>query len=159
MSDFIKLYFPKWLFPNNLGDSLNVTFVPKILKAIYPNKKLEVITYGFLIDVFKIDPNVDVVRLPHQHELYLDYTSYAFNKDQDENIKVIYPDWHPKVFSFWKKNHEILHNHPTANLITINFSRMNWSEFKSKYKNEIRVGVIVFIAMMLIRLVKSILNK
>jgi hypothetical protein len=36
---------------------------------------------------------------------------------------------------------------------------MNWSEFKSKYKNEIRVGVIVFIAMMLIRLVKSLLNK
>ena len=36
---------------------------------------------------------------------------------------------------------------------------MNWSEFKSKYKNEIRVGVIVFIAMMLIRLVKSILNS
>jgi hypothetical protein len=39
------------------------------------------------------------------------------------------------------------------------FTRMNWIEFKLKYKNEIRVGVIVFIAMMLIRLVKSLLNK
>jgi hypothetical protein len=39
------------------------------------------------------------------------------------------------------------------------FTRMNWNEFKSKYKNEIRVGVIVFISMMLIRLVKSLLNK
>jgi hypothetical protein len=36
---------------------------------------------------------------------------------------------------------------------------MNWIEFKSKYKNEIRVGIIVFISMMLIRLVKSLLNK
>jgi hypothetical protein len=36
---------------------------------------------------------------------------------------------------------------------------MNWIEFKLKYKNEIRVGVIVFISMMLIRLVKSLLNK
>lgn len=121
MSDFIKLYFPRWLFPNNLGDSLNVTFVPKLLKAIYPNKKLEVITHGFLIDIFKIDPSVDSVRLPHQSELYLDYITYAFNEYQNENIKVIYPDWHPKVFSFWKNNHEFLYNHPTANLITINF--------------------------------------
>ena len=36
---------------------------------------------------------------------------------------------------------------------------MNWSEFKTKYKNEIRVGIIVFVIMMLARLVKSILNK
>ena len=36
---------------------------------------------------------------------------------------------------------------------------MNWTDFKTKYKNEIRVGFIVFISMMLIRLVKSLLNK
>ena len=36
---------------------------------------------------------------------------------------------------------------------------MNWTDFKTKYKDEIRVGVIVFITMMLIRLVKSLLNK
>ena len=36
---------------------------------------------------------------------------------------------------------------------------MSWSQFKAKYKNEIRVGVIVFVIMMLIRLVKFILNK
>jgi len=36
---------------------------------------------------------------------------------------------------------------------------MNWTDFKTKYKNEIRVGAIVFISMMLIRLVKSLLNK
>lgn len=36
---------------------------------------------------------------------------------------------------------------------------MNWTAFKSKYKNEIRVGVIVLISLMLVRLVKSILKK
>ncbi len=36
---------------------------------------------------------------------------------------------------------------------------MNWSEFKTKYKNEIRVGIIVFVGMMLMKLLKSILNK
>jgi hypothetical protein len=121
MSDFIKLYFPRWLFPNNLGDSLIVTFVPKILKQQYPNKKIEVITYGFLIDLLKLDKNVDVVRQPFENEIYLKYKDYAFSSDQNENIKVIYPDWHPKVFSFWKQNYEILEPHPTVNLIVLNY--------------------------------------
>ena len=36
---------------------------------------------------------------------------------------------------------------------------MNWAEFKVKYKEEIKVGIIVFVAFMLIRVVKFILNK
>lgn len=117
----IKFYFPRWLFPNNLGDSLNATFVPKILKKYYKNCKIEIITDGFLIDVFKLDPYVDSVRKPNYAELNLDYVQYAFSENQIENIKAIYPDWHPKVFSFWKDNFDLLYNHPTANLITVNF--------------------------------------
>jgi hypothetical protein len=36
---------------------------------------------------------------------------------------------------------------------------MNWSEFKIKYKQEIRVGIVVFIAAMLMRLVRFLLTK
>ena len=36
---------------------------------------------------------------------------------------------------------------------------MNWSEFKTKYKQEIRVGIVVFIAAMLMRLVRFLLTK
>jgi len=36
---------------------------------------------------------------------------------------------------------------------------MNWSEFKVKYKQEIKVGIIVFIAIMLMRVIKFIINK
>jgi hypothetical protein len=36
---------------------------------------------------------------------------------------------------------------------------MNWSEFKVKYKQEITVGIIVFIAIMLMRVIKFIINK
>lgn len=121
MNNDIKFYFPRWLFPNNLGDSLNTTFVPKILKKYYQNCKIEIITKGFLLDVFKLDPCVDSVREPNFQELNLDYIQYAFSKNQIENIKVIYPDWHPEVFSFWKNNFDFLYNHPTANLITVNF--------------------------------------
>lgn len=36
---------------------------------------------------------------------------------------------------------------------------MNWAEFKIKYKQEIRVGVVVFVAAVLMRLVRFILSK
>jgi hypothetical protein len=36
---------------------------------------------------------------------------------------------------------------------------MNWSEFKIKYKEEIKVGIVVFVAFALIRVVKFFLNK
>lgn len=36
---------------------------------------------------------------------------------------------------------------------------MNWAEFKIKYKQEIRVGIVVFVAAMLMRLVRYILTK
>jgi len=117
----IKFYFPRWIFPNNLGDSLICTFVPKILKKIYPNSELEIITYGFLIDLFKLDKNVDIVREPTQQELYLNFQQYAFSEQQEENIKVVYPDWHPKVFSFWKNNHDFLVNHKSVNIIALNY--------------------------------------
>jgi hypothetical protein len=36
---------------------------------------------------------------------------------------------------------------------------MNWNEFKTKYKQEIRVGLIVFIATMAYGILKDILNN
>lgn len=36
---------------------------------------------------------------------------------------------------------------------------MNWTEFKMKYKNEMKVGVIVFMAYMLIRLIKNLFKN
>ena len=36
---------------------------------------------------------------------------------------------------------------------------MNWNEFKTKYKSEIRVGLIVFIATMTYRTLRDILKN
>jgi hypothetical protein len=117
----IKFYFPRWFFPNNIGDSVNTTFIPKILKKIYPNSHLEVITQGFLIDLFKLDPNVDIVREPNNEERYLNFREYSISENQKENIKIIYTEWHPKVFDFWGNHHDFLVSHPTVNLITLNY--------------------------------------
>jgi hypothetical protein len=34
-----------------------------------------------------------------------------------------------------------------------------WSEFRRKYKQEIRVGIVVFLAYMLMNVIKFIINK
>ena len=36
---------------------------------------------------------------------------------------------------------------------------MNWNEFKIKYKQEIRVGLIALIAMMTMRIIKDMFNN
>ena len=35
---------------------------------------------------------------------------------------------------------------------------MNWNEFKTKYKSEIRVGLIVLVVTIAMRIIKDILN-
>ncbi len=34
-----------------------------------------------------------------------------------------------------------------------------WNEFRSKYKQEIRVGIVVFLAYILMSVIKFIINK
>jgi hypothetical protein len=36
---------------------------------------------------------------------------------------------------------------------------MNWNEFKTKYKQEIRVGIVVMISAIIIRILKDILKS
>jgi hypothetical protein len=36
---------------------------------------------------------------------------------------------------------------------------MNWNEFKIKYKQEIRVGIVVLIATIALRIIKDIINN
>lgn len=117
----IKFFFPRWIFPKNIGDSVNTTFIPRLLKKFYQNCEIEVITQGFLLDIFSRDPNVKSVRTPTENELYFDYKGYAFSENKKSDFKVVYPEWHPKCFSFWGKNSKYLIDHPSANLITVNY--------------------------------------
>jgi len=60
----INFYFPRWFFPNNLGDSIVSTFIPKLLNFHF-KEDVEVVTYGEdMIEVFKNVPGVVNVRLP-----------------------------------------------------------------------------------------------
>jgi len=117
----ITLFLPNWLYPTNIGDSLVSTFIPRLLKKLNPDKQLQVISYGKMLEVLQQDPMIDICRLPYQQETSMDFANYAFSDQQDPSIKVAVADWHPNLFSFWKEHYDVLTNHPSANILTVNF--------------------------------------
>jgi hypothetical protein len=118
----MNIIFPRWLFPNNLGDSLMFTMVPKILKQLNPSEPIQVETYGDLVNVLKRSPYVDSVIEPTQVSHPLSYKEYALNGNNTTNpVKVIYPEWHPRLWEFWNSEFTFFSGHPTLNLISVNY--------------------------------------
>ena len=115
----IKFYFPRWFFPNNLGDSVITTFIPKLLNLHYKDS-IEVITYGSnLIDCLKNNPYVYNVREPYVEEIK-DIEYWRTPTLSDKSFSV-YPEWHPKAFSLWSSNFDLFCNHPSLNIITLSY--------------------------------------
>ena len=140
--DKIVYYFPRWLFPNNLGDSVATTIVPKALKIQNPNCKLEVVTHGDLIEVFSNDPNVNSVRLPMMHEIQSHY--FWLNAGLDKNVRLndngvaTYPEQHPNIYKFWRDNSEVLFNHPDLNITNVNILlQLGLEDLSLDYTNDL----------------------
>ena len=122
MNQTITYIFPNWLHPNNIGDTFVSIFIPRLLKKLYPDYVLEVVVSGKMLDLLKLDNSIDICREPNQSELHINFVNIALHSNQvNSNIKIVYPAWHPKLFSFWKEHHDFLTIHPTANIITVNF--------------------------------------
>jgi len=115
--------FPRWLFPNNLGDSILATVIPRLLFKKY-GEKVDVTTYGEdYMSFYKEDPCVELVEFDeyyarHTNQQWLIQRSIKGNGFEDQ--WVVYPEWHPQVFSYWKDRPELV-DHPTANLVIVNY--------------------------------------
>jgi len=118
----IILYIPRWLYPNNLGDSIHSFFIPKIIKKAHPDCKLTVVTFGELIDLMKRNPYVDSVRMPFPREIgsYTQWKEYAFSKEKITGQYAVFAEWHPKLWSYWNAHFNQFSDHPSANLLTVN---------------------------------------
>jgi len=114
----INFYYPRWLWPNNLGDSVMTTFIPKVLKKL-TNDELTVITDKEFGELFKNDKNVDHVREPFQNELlnYPTWKELAFKR----KVVSAFPEWHPDLWKVWNLNFDHFANHPSINLVTLNY--------------------------------------
>lgn len=114
----INFYYPRWLWPNNLGDSVMTTFIPKALKTITKDE-ITVITDSEFGEVFKKDKNVDYVRQPTTNEIlnHATWKDIAFNR----KAATVYPEWHPSLWNIWNSKFDYFYKHPSINLITLNY--------------------------------------
>jgi len=115
----INFYFPRWFFPNNLGDSIVSTFIPKLLNFHF-KEDIEVVTHGEdMVEVFKNVPGVVNVRQPYANEIK-SIPDWIHFKPDSTNFSV-YPEWHPNTWKLWGENFDKFYKHPTANLITLSY--------------------------------------
>ena len=105
----IKFYFPRWFFPNNLGDSVVSTFIPKLLHHHY-KENVEVITYGQeFINCVKEIPEVINVREPKPNEIKTISEWISLSEDRDSFC--VYPNWHSKTWSMWSSYFKDFYEH------------------------------------------------
>jgi hypothetical protein len=116
------LYIPRWFYPNNLGDSVHSFFAPKVIKKKHPDCTLEVVTYGDLVDLMKLNPYIDTVRQASPFEMgnRQQWKTFAMGQNPQPNIFTIFAEWHPRLWEFWNENFDEFANHPTANILTVN---------------------------------------
>lgn len=119
------LYIPRWLYPNNLGDSICSLSAVKILKTAIGDQPLQVVTDLALRELIERENLANVVRGPDKFELSQTDNIYrVLAMDpvlRTTNTRVIYPEWHPGLWSEWNSKFEFYSNHPTLNLITLNY--------------------------------------
>lgn len=125
INENMTFVFPRWLFPNNLGDSILATAIPRLLHKQY-GERVDVITYGDDYRQFYRPWNyVNSVEEPkHVNIKSFDWLSQSMSQSwitiKNGGVCSIYPEWHPGTFSYWK-NHPELEDHPTANLVMVNY--------------------------------------
>ena len=119
------LIIPNWFYPNNLGDNLLSTFIPKLIKLERPNCPLTVYAVGQLAEVMKDNPYVDRVVFPPNSIIgnynYWKDRAIGLNSNKQDGVYLVFAENHINLWKFWNINFDFLQYHPTANLITVNF--------------------------------------
>ena len=126
----IKLYFPRWFWSNNLGDSIMLSSVFKAIKELYDPRLFEVITDETLASTFYNDPYIDLIRQPNWWEKFLPENfykkKYIANHLKRKNIQifVIWPDWQKEVFTHLSNESNLKEciNAPYKNILSYNFA-------------------------------------
>lgn len=131
------LVIPKWYFPNNIGDSVVSTFLPRIIKHIHPDDKLTVITSHELLDIFSYIKEVDYIYKPSNDMLGVTEHQWA-SRDFKYSI---FPLDYKEVFHLWNKRFDFFANHSTINKITLNYLYQNALEHLVDYDLNFRPEV------------------
>ncbi len=122
----IIYYVPRWLFPNNIGDSILSTSLISPIKKRFPDKTLTVVCDDFLSQIYETNPHVHKVRVPYFNEINdLSYWKQSIQKPRD--FISIWPDWHPGLFDLLRRDNNLnqMINTSDKNIIVCNYLFQN----------------------------------
>lgn len=108
------LYFPRWEFPNNLGDSCVFLTFFSYLKVLYPKHKFFIESDNHIQEFFPNQENYTSENLSLSKKL---------SDDPEENQKLlVYPSNSPNLFTCIRHNFDKFKNSSTVNFIILNYA-------------------------------------
>ncbi|MBI5677238.1 MAG: glycosyltransferase [Planctomycetes bacterium] len=122
----IIYYIPRWLFPNNIGDSILSASLISPIKKRFPDKTLPVVCDDFLSQIYETNPHVHKVRGPYFDEINdPNYWQQSIQKQRD--FISIWPDWHPGLFDLLRQDNNLnqMINASDKNIIICNYLFQN----------------------------------
>ena len=122
----IIYYIPRWLFPNNIGDSILSASLISPIKKRFPDKGLTVVCDDFLSQIYETNPLVSKVRRPF-HEEINDQVYWQQSIQKPRDFISIWPDWHPGLFDFLRQDNNLnqMINTSDKNIIVCNYLFQN----------------------------------
>src|SRR3989338_819837 len=126
----IELYFLRWYFPYNIGDTVMFSSLFRAIKEVYGPCKLEVISDRTVLEAFFNDRYVDRFRTPRLYEKILPKSFYYKKKNivHDQGARrikcVIWPEWREETFAYLSAgtNIEECVGAPCKNIISYNYA-------------------------------------
>ncbi|MEO5331749.1 MAG: hypothetical protein H7839_06965 [Magnetococcus sp. YQC-5] len=124
-----RLYFPRWRFPYNLGDTVMLSCVFKAVRHILNPDLFEVIADQTTVDLFYNDPYVDRLRTATwlERKLIKKIDQGFFGK----NRVVLWPTWQESVFQYLATGDHLqcLIESPNRNVLSLNNAWLLGPEF------------------------------
>ncbi|MBF0381072.1 MAG: hypothetical protein HQL69_08640 [Magnetococcales bacterium] len=120
----IKLYFPRWRFSYNLGDTVMLSCLFKGIKESYQPDWFEVIGDETMVELFYNDPYVDRFRAGSWLERKT--LKYFGDRSKRKNpVFLVLPEWNPKVFEYLAigDNLQRMIAHPRQNILSLVYAQ------------------------------------
>ncbi|MBF0153154.1 MAG: hypothetical protein HQL64_05390 [Magnetococcales bacterium] len=120
----MKIYFPRWRFPYNLGDTVMLSCVFKALRQVYRPATLEVVADATVAALFAGDPRVDRFSTASWLERKLIRNPLWSRHVRQRGDFILWPLWQQATFAHLASgdNLERTIDDPKRNILAVNYA-------------------------------------
>ncbi|MBF0175994.1 MAG: hypothetical protein HQL63_03985 [Magnetococcales bacterium] len=119
-----KLFFPRWRFPYNLGDTVMLSSLFKAVRQVYQPGTLEVVADAVVAGLFAHDPWVDrFVTASWLTRKLIRKSAWSWYQRRGGH-GIIWPHWQKAAFDHLAMGHNLVNTiqDPRRNILSINYA-------------------------------------